>query len=143
LATTYNNIGGVYWLKGDPDEALKWYDKALKIREQGLNSLSPDLAKLYGDIGLAYHSKGDYDEALNWLYKALKIEEQVLNPLSPSLATTYSNIGMVCLQANKLDKALEYFEKALTGYIKRYGEEHKNTNILKQWIEKCKQALGE
>jgi hypothetical protein len=41
------------------------------------------------------------------------------------------------------EEALEHFEKAFPGYIKNYGEENKRTILLKQWIEYCKQALGE
>lgn len=83
------------------------------------------------------------EEALKWYDKALEIREKVLDPLHPSLATTYNNIGFAYACMKNYEEALEHFEKAFPGYIKNYGEENKRTILLKQWIEYCKQALGE
>ena len=143
LAITYNNIGDLYGTKGDYDEALKWLEKAVQIREQVLNPLSPALAIAYNNIGLAYYKKGNNDEALKWLEKAVQIQEQVLDPLSANLAISYVNIGVVYEKIKNYDKALEYYEKALPGLIKNLGEKHRNIKMLNQWIEECKQALGE
>ena len=98
---------------GNLDEALKWYNKALKIFEQVLDSLSPDLATLYSNIGVVYDEKGNLDEALKWYNKALQIEEQVLDPLSLTLATSYCNIGGVYYEKGNLDEALRWQKKAL------------------------------
>jgi tetratricopeptide (TPR) repeat protein len=122
---------------------MEFYDKALQIREQVLNPLSPDLAISYSNIGLVYDAQGNYDKAMEFYNKALQIKEQVLNPLSPSLATSYNNIGVVYFEMENYDKALEYFNKALPGCIKNFGEENDDTIFVKQMIEQCKQALGE
>lgn len=143
LAITYNNIGDLYGTKGDYDEALKWLEKVVQIREQVLNPLSPALAIAYNNIGLAYYKKGNNDEALKWLEKAVQIQEQVLDPLSANLAISYVNIGVVYEKIKNYNKALEYYEKALPGLIKNLGEKHRNIKMLNQWIEECKQALGE
>ena len=143
LATSYNNIGFVYDSQGNLDKAMEFYDKALKIREQVLNPLSPSLAASYSNIGMVYYSQENYDKAMEFLNKALKIEEKVLDPLSRSLAISYNNIGYTNLNMKNYEEALEYFKKALPGFIKHYGEENKNTQFIKQWIEICKQALGE
>ena len=113
------------------------------ICEKVLDPLSPDLATTYNNIGNVYLAQGKNEEALKWLDKALAIREKVLDPLHPDLASSYSNIGVAYVGMKIYEEALEYFEKALPGYIKSYGEKHKNTNILKQWMEECKQALGE
>lgn len=143
LATTYSNMGDLYGKQGKYDEALKLFEKALKIREQVLDPLSPRLAISYNNIGLAYHKKGNNDEALKWLEKAVHIQEQVLDPLSDNLAISYVNIGFIYFGIKNYDKALKYFNKALPGCIKNFGEENDNTKMLEQWIEECKQALGE
>ena len=143
LATTYSNMGDLYGKQGKYDEALKLFEKALKIREQVLDPLSPRLAISYNNIGLAYHKKGNNDEALKWLEKAVHIQEQVLDPLSDNLAISYVNIGFIYFRIKNYDKALKYFNKALPGCIKNFGEENDNTKMLEQWIEECKQALGE
>ena len=143
LANTYNNTGVVCSAQDKYKEALKWYEKALEIQEKVLNPLSPDLATTYNNMGVVYSAQDKNEEAMKWLDKALEIQEKVLDPLHPELAYTYVNIGTVYFEIENYDKALEYYEKALPGYIKNFGEENENTILLKQWIEQCKQALGE
>ena len=143
LARSYGNKGNVYLGQGKYEEAMKWYDKALEIFEKVLDQLHPDLALIYNNKGIVYWRQGKYEEALKWYDKALEIQEKVLDPLHPDLARTYNNIGVDYKGMKNYEKALEYFEKALPGFIKSYGEENEDTFFLKQWIEKCKQALGE
>ena len=143
LAITYNNIGGVYLDQGKNEEAMEWHKKALAIFEKVSDPLSPALATIYNNIGNVYLAQGKNEEALKWLEKALAIQEKVLDQLSYDLTNTYGNIGQVYFQIKKYEEALEYFNKALPGRIKRYGEEHDRTKIVKERIEECKQALGE
>ena len=143
LATSYGNKGNVYLDQGKYKEALKWLDKALEIDEKVLDPLHPYLAISYYNKGSVYLNQGKYEKAIKWLDKALEIQEKVLDPLHPDLAATYNNIGFAYEGMKNYDKALEYLEKALPGFIKNYGEEHREIKMLKQWIEECKQALGE
>ena len=113
----------------------------MEIFEKVLDPLSPKLATSYNNKGVVYWNQGKYEEALKWIDKALDIDEKVLDPLSPALAISYSSKGTVYWDQGKYEEALEYYEKALPGFIKSYGEENENTITLKQWIERCKQAL--
>ena len=49
-APAYNNLGGAQLLKGQPHEALKCYQRALRIR--------PDYADAYYGLVLAYGKQG-------------------------------------------------------------------------------------
>ena len=113
LATTYNNIGIVYWRQGKNEEAMKWYDKALEIREKVLDPLSPDLANTYNNKGIVCWKQGNLEEALKWLDKALEIKEKVLDPLHPDLAITYDNKGTVYGDQGKYEEAMKWLDKAL------------------------------
>ncbi len=53
------------------EEALKWYDKALEIKEKVLDPLSPDLAITYYNKGGVYFEMGNYDKVLEYFNKAL------------------------------------------------------------------------
>ena len=43
LATSYNNIGGVYGSMGEYSKALSFMDRALKIRQYSLPPSHPDI----------------------------------------------------------------------------------------------------
>ena len=112
-ATTYNNIGLVYYSLGDYEKALEWYEKALAIQEKVLGADHPVTAATYNNIGLVYYSLGEHEKALEWYEKALAIREKVLGAGHPSTATTYNNIAGVYYSLGDYEKALEWLEKAL------------------------------
>ena len=94
-AESYNNIGIVYYYKGDYDRALEYYLKALAIREKVLGTEHSDTATSYNNIGTVYYDKGDYDRALEYFLKALAIQEKVLGTEHSDMASSYNNIGAV------------------------------------------------
>ncbi len=127
IATSYNNIGSVYWVQSDFKKALEYYFKAMKIREQVLGKEHPDTATPYNNIGSVYHNQGDFKKALEYHFKALKIREQVLGKEHPNTATSYNNIGGVYKAQGDFKKALDYYFKALKICEQVLGKQHTNT----------------
>ena len=113
LATSYNNIAGVYDNMGEYSKALSYYDKALEIRQKALPPNHPDLASSYNNIGLVYDNMGEYSKALSYYDKALEILQKALPPNHPDLATSYNNIAGVYYNMGEYSKALSYYDKAL------------------------------
>ncbi len=127
-ATSYNNIGLVYWKLGEYDKALEYYFKALKIKEKVLGIEHTSTATTYNNIGTVYDDKGEYDKALEYHLKALAIREKVLGADHPSTATCYNNIGAVYDSQSEYEKALEFYFKALEINEKVLGTEHPSTS---------------
>ncbi|MGN0593211.1 MAG: DUF2225 domain-containing protein [Ruminococcus sp.] len=126
-AIVYHNIGFVYWEKGDLDKALEFYNKALKIWENGPGKEHPNTAASYNNIGSVYDDKGDLDKAVGFYNKALEINEKVLGKEHPDTAISYNNIGSVYDDKGDLDKALEFYNKALKIREKVLGTENLHT----------------
>ena len=74
FASLYINLGAAYDSKGDYDEAIEYFQKALKINLKMLGPEHPDVAVIYNNLGLAYTGKGEYIKAIEYLQKALKID---------------------------------------------------------------------
>jgi hypothetical protein len=70
-ATSYNNIGSVYYEKGDYENAFVEHRKALEIRLKMLGPDHPSTAESYKNIVGVYYAKGDYKNAFVEYCKAL------------------------------------------------------------------------
>ncbi len=119
-----DKLGKSYELKADLDEALNYYKKSLKIREEVYEKEHPDIAVSYNNIGLVYSSKGDLDKALKYFTISLEVMKKAYGKEHPEVAGSYNNIGLVYKSKGDLDKALKYFTISFEVMKKVCGEEH-------------------
>lgn len=108
LSGAYNNIGFIYDDKGDIINALKYYNKSLKIRED-LND-KEGIAVSLNNIGVIYIKQEQYKQALDYYQKSLKVKEGLGD--KKSIATSYNNIAAVYKFIDK-SQALEYYTRSL------------------------------
>lgn len=69
----YRNIGNVYRTQGKYNEALKWYEKTAKIREEIYGENHILTGYVYNDIGIVNYYQNKNYEALKDFHKALPI----------------------------------------------------------------------
>jgi tetratricopeptide (TPR) repeat protein len=127
----YNNLGVVLLQKGQVDEAIIHYQKALEINPHYADAhfnlgailfqngqvdaaaihfkealeINPDDVDAQNNLGLALLQKGQVDEAIDHFKKALEI--------NPNDADVNSNLGDIFLQERQIDKAIICYKKAL------------------------------
>jgi serine phosphatase RsbU (regulator of sigma subunit) len=78
VASSYGNIGGIYWDMGDIPMALNYYNKSLKIFEEiGHKNGIANALKNIGDIK---YDNGDLREAQNYALRSLAIAEEIGYP---------------------------------------------------------------
>ncbi|MDI6736176.1 MAG: tetratricopeptide repeat protein, partial [bacterium] len=105
-ATALNNLANIYNTQGNYQEALKWYEKSIKIFEKIGNQAG--LATTYNNIGEIHRAQGNYQEALKWYEKSNeKIGDQA------GLATTYNNIASIHYAQGNYQEALKWYEKSI------------------------------
>ena len=75
---SYNNMGITCIKQYKYDEALKYYNKSLKIRFKIYGENHPEVALVYKNIAGVYLKQGKYNEALKHNNKALIIREKEL-----------------------------------------------------------------
>lgn len=113
----FQNIGVIYYYRGNYRKALEYYGKAIAVSEQlamhqnGTGFANRQgIARVYSNIGLIYCNCGDYNKALEYYKKALEINEKYEN--KKAAAETYNYIGSVYDSLGDYEKAFEYCSKA-------------------------------
>jgi tetratricopeptide (TPR) repeat protein len=95
-ARAYNKRGIAYWSKGQYDQAILDYNKALEI--------NPRYADAYNNRGVAYADTGQYDQAILDYNKALEI--------NPGYAYAYKNRAVSYYFKREYYEALKDVNKA-------------------------------
>lgn len=109
IASSYNSIGNVFYIRANFPEALKNYFASLKIDEElGMKNLN---ASAYNNIGNIYKQQGNYPEALKQYSAALIIAEELGD--KKSIAGAYLNIGTIHYFQGNYSEALQNYFAAL------------------------------
>jgi two-component system, NarL family, sensor kinase len=110
LFNLYNQLGVVYDLKSEFQNALNAYEEALKHAQ--VLKREDMLAMVRTNMGLTYSNLGSYDKALEQYFTALDHHSDT-SKHKVYRASTYNNIGIIYSQIKERQKARDYFNKAL------------------------------
>ena len=92
-----NGVGGALEQVGRVQDAIEWYERAVRIR--------PDYAEAQFNLGTALQSTGKLKEAINHLEEALRIK--------PDYAQAHINLGIALGRLGRIQEAIGHFEQAL------------------------------
>ncbi|MDO9184715.1 MAG: tetratricopeptide repeat protein [Bacteroidia bacterium] len=109
MGKAYNNLGDLYWYKGDYGASSVNYFKALKIYED----LKDDgaIAYCYRNIGWIYYYQKNFSEALNYYNKSLIINQKLKRNIEVS--TNYRDMGTAYARQEKYNDAIKSYKSAL------------------------------
>jgi len=108
-AAALNNNGFLLKSKGDIENALKFYEKGLKIQEEIGDRKG--LAASLNNFGVIYNDKGDIPKSLNYYSRSLRIYEELGDKYG--LARILSNIAHIHNKQGDIPKALNFYDKSL------------------------------
>jgi len=114
LLVAYDRRGNTYDDKGDPNNAIADYTKALVLK--------PKLAPLYNDRGIAYDDAADYDHAIADYSKALQ--------LKPDYAEAFNNRGTAYHHKANETAAISDFSRAIA-LKPRYAKAYYNRAVTR------------
>jgi tetratricopeptide (TPR) repeat protein len=109
FARTTNNIGLIHDNEGNIIQALKFYQRGLKIREKIMDRKG--VAESYHNIAYLHENLGNLSYALKLYNKSLKIRLEIKDKYG--LSDSYINKGNIYQKQGDYDKALSFFKKGL------------------------------
>ena len=77
-STDYGNLGVVHQTRGELDEAVAMYEKALALNEE--LGRKEGMATDYGNLGIVHRTRGELDEARRVWMLSLNLFEEIGSP---------------------------------------------------------------
>jgi tetratricopeptide (TPR) repeat protein len=141
-AYTLEQIGLVYALRGETDDALTSYADALALRRQIDSSdlkNQQQIAAIFDLKGRVYAQLNDFDRAATKYQKALVIARKT--QYYQFVALTLNDIGVLKLKQNQPLSAKSYHLQALSE-LQRHGAEAKAVGETRTLLADAQTALG-
>ncbi len=158
-AMAYTNLGVVLAGRGNWDEAMALYLKALKIKPgdpESHNDLAtvlarrgrfdeavaqlraalqtkPDYAEAHVNLGNVLNSRGQADAAMAEFRRALEID--------PGSAGAHNNLGFALAQRGRIGEAMAHYERALETKPD-FAEAHVNLGVALLWRGRIDEATA-
>jgi tetratricopeptide (TPR) repeat protein len=133
----YHMLGVIKSDQGEYAEAIRFYEKSLKIEQKIFSPTDPDLAPSYDNIGSVYGEMREYSKVLRYYEKALEIYKKSLPANHPLLATSYNNMSWAYRKMGDFSKALSYYECALDIVQRSLPPNHPHLQNVRESIEIC------
>jgi two-component system, NarL family, sensor kinase len=115
IASTLLNIGNVYYLRKEYQQAKRYYFNSLAIkRELAKNAMNQNIQKTLGNIANVYQKLNQPDSAFYFFKLAIPLAKQAGDLKNLSLA--YTEIGLTHSRQKRYDSALYYYNQSLAIY---------------------------
>ncbi len=121
-----NDLGGMYEMKGEGEQALRAQQEGLALKEKTLGRDHPDVGASEGNVAVVLEALGRNQEALQHVDRAIEILENGLGAGHPELAVQLSNRGEILNALGRYRDARASFERARIVWERELGLENRN-----------------
>ncbi|MFC5471584.1 tetratricopeptide repeat protein [Cohnella suwonensis] len=128
IVQTKSNIGAVYFLLGEFENAIQILRETISIEESLYGYSHINLANQYNNYAEALKEIGQYEEALVYYQKSITISDNYYLNHNPLKEKVLNNMGLLYISQFNIEKALQVFQDALKSVIAIYGTKHPNTS---------------
>ena len=104
------HLGNVHELRGDPNQAIKLYEVALRLYGSAKASKMA-MARVYSSLGFAHLRTRSFKDCIENFTRNLEICEEQKDPRA--LSSAHSEVGDAYFQFCEYSKAVDHFEKSL------------------------------
>jgi tetratricopeptide (TPR) repeat protein len=124
-----NNLAIVLDGRGEHEQALALFQKALKMKMRAVGEMHPDVGLSLSNIAYALHRMGRTDEAIRNNERALHILKATIGPEHPHSADTLANQAEFLIDRGQADEARAIAEQALSIMERELGIDHPDLAI--------------
>jgi len=109
---------------GKYEEAARYFEDTLEIRESRLGPDHPDVGQVINGLALIHYYKGEYSKAEPLYQRALAVREKSLGPENPYVADSLNGLAILYRNMGDFAKAEPLYQRALAIREKSLGPEH-------------------
>jgi tetratricopeptide (TPR) repeat protein len=113
VANCCNLLGMTHYRLGDFDQAQRYYNTSLKMKQGFLGQDHTDIANIYNNLGALACDRGNLDEARTWYCRDLDIMIKQHGPSNLDIIESYINLGHVAFRQNDFEGAKGFYWRAL------------------------------
>ncbi|BCL35313.1 tetratricopeptide repeat protein [Nostoc sp. MS1] len=124
LATSLNNLAGLYYSQGRYDQAEPLYLQALELTKRLLGDNHSSVATSFNNLAGLYYSQGRYDQAEPLYLQALELTKRLLGDNHPDVARSLNNLAGLYQSQGRYDQAETLYLQALELYKRLLGDNH-------------------
>ncbi|MDP8287900.1 MAG: tetratricopeptide repeat protein, partial [Candidatus Electryonea clarkiae] len=135
--TTLNNIAQIHKARGELDEATKYLEMSLKIKQEIRDKRGE--GTIFNNIATIHYSRGEFDEALKYMELSIKIRQEIGDRTDEG--TTLNNISQIHQERGENDEAMKYLKMSL--YIYQEIGDRKGEGMTLNNISQIHSAHGE
>ncbi|CAF4116158.1 unnamed protein product [Rotaria sp. Silwood2] len=124
FAALYMALGVIYGNQDQHEDAMNFFQSALRIFKGHLPSNSHKFGDVYLNVAIVYYKDGKYDEGIEYIQKAISIYSQSLPSDHPGLADCYHTLSAIYADNGEIFKSLKLIESTLEQRLKAEPVNH-------------------
>lgn len=117
----FENAGDMHCRKGEYQNGMVSYRKALSLEEQVLGDLHPTTCDLYLRMADALGQLGDLEASLGEYKAAISIYERLMGKFHVKVANIYNRLAAILMDKGEYETALSFYAKAYGIYDSSLG----------------------
>lgn len=134
IAESLVDLGNILDAWGKPDQAIQFFDEALRTYIEALGLDSAEVASCKHSIALVKKSLGETEEALRYFGEALRIHRLKEGDKSLNVADILFQIGQIYISFGDKNKAVKCFEECLRVRKEILGEDHLDVLAAQRFV---------
>lgn len=131
------NLGEIYRITQDHDQAVKYYRQALTLLDQASGLSHPGIAAIYNDLAAMQKAGGDIEGAIASYHQALEALPDLSGDSLQTInaAGIYNNLGIAWAARGDYAMADKYLRKTLTILREEFGDRHPYTRRAEKTLQ--------